>query len=56
VIDGALPRGALDEPLDPPVEELDQIAIRPVMNFSFCFDHRVIDGATCRGAGTRSPQ
>lgn len=30
----------------PLVMENDQIAIRPVMNFSFCFDHRVIDGAT----------
>lgn len=30
----------------PLVMDNDQIAIRPVMNFSFCFDHRVIDGAT----------
>jgi pyruvate dehydrogenase E2 component (dihydrolipoamide acetyltransferase) len=30
----------------PLVNENDQIVIRPVMNFSFCFDHRVIDGAT----------
>jgi pyruvate dehydrogenase E2 component (dihydrolipoamide acetyltransferase) len=30
----------------PLVTENDQISIRPVMNFSFCFDHRVIDGAT----------
>jgi pyruvate dehydrogenase E2 component (dihydrolipoamide acetyltransferase) len=30
----------------PLVLENDQIAVRPVMNFSFCFDHRVIDGAT----------
>jgi pyruvate dehydrogenase E2 component (dihydrolipoamide acetyltransferase) len=30
----------------PLVNEKDQIVIRPVMNFSFCFDHRVIDGAT----------
>ena len=28
------------------VDENDQIVIRPIMNFSFCFDHRVIDGAT----------
>ena len=30
----------------PLVYENDQVVIRPVMNFSFCFDHRVIDGAT----------
>ncbi|GMU59818.1 MAG: dihydrolipoamide acetyltransferase component of pyruvate dehydrogenase complex [Myxococcaceae bacterium] len=30
----------------PLVNENDQLVIRPVMNFSFCFDHRVIDGAT----------
>ncbi|MCC6336052.1 MAG: 2-oxo acid dehydrogenase subunit E2 [Myxococcales bacterium] len=30
----------------PLVGENDQLVIRPVMNFSFCFDHRVIDGAT----------
>lgn len=30
----------------PLVVEGDRIEVRPVMNFSFCFDHRVIDGAT----------
>lgn len=29
----------------PMVMEDDSIAVRPVMLFSFCFDHRVIDGA-----------
>ena len=24
----------------------EKITIRPIMYFSFCFDHRVIDGAT----------
>lgn len=28
------------------VDENDQIVIKPIMLFSFCFDHRVIDGAT----------
>ncbi len=27
------------------VTDDDQIVIKPIMNFSFCFDHRVIDGA-----------
>ncbi|PZR17265.1 MAG: 2-oxo acid dehydrogenase subunit E2 [Archangium gephyra] len=30
----------------PVVDENDQIVIKPIMLFSFCFDHRVIDGAT----------
>lgn len=30
----------------PMVTDDDQIVIRPIMLFSFCFDHRVIDGAT----------
>ncbi len=30
----------------PIVDENDQITIRPMMYCSFCFDHRVIDGAT----------
>jgi pyruvate dehydrogenase E2 component (dihydrolipoamide acetyltransferase) len=30
----------------PVVDENDQIVIRPIMLFSFAFDHRVIDGAT----------
>lgn len=30
----------------PLVTDDDQIVIKPVMLFSFCFDHRVIDGAT----------
>lgn len=30
----------------PIVTDDDQIVIRPIMLFSFCFDHRVIDGAT----------
>ena len=30
----------------PIVTDDDQIVIKPIMLFSFCFDHRVIDGAT----------
>lgn len=30
----------------PVVDENDQIVVRPIMLFSFAFDHRVIDGAT----------
>ncbi len=30
----------------PVVTDDDQIVIKPIMLFSFCFDHRVIDGAT----------
>ncbi len=30
----------------PVVDENDSIVIKPIMLFSFCFDHRVIDGAT----------
>lgn len=28
------------------VTDDDRIVVKPIMNFSFCFDHRVIDGAT----------
>lgn len=30
----------------PVVDENDQVVVRPIMLFSFAFDHRVIDGAT----------
>ena len=30
----------------PVVTDDDQIVIKPIMLFSFAFDHRVIDGAT----------
>jgi pyruvate dehydrogenase E2 component (dihydrolipoamide acetyltransferase) len=29
----------------PVVNEAGQVVVRPVLHLSFCFDHRVIDGA-----------